>query len=99
MATIRQQQYLKIREMKKMNKKAIKDASKMADILTPKEVQKKYGWSYSTWRRRREECQISPYKDAIVIESQRRCHVKAKRFEEFQEWKSQKLYNEQFGLA
>ncbi|MCZ9726864.1 hypothetical protein [Lactobacillus gasseri] len=82
-----------------MNKKAIKDASKMADILTPKEVQKKYGWSYSTWRRRREECQISPYKDAIVIESQRRCHVKAKRFEEFQEWKSQKLYNEQFGLA
>lgn len=77
-------------------KGAIKDVSKMDDILTPKEVEKKYSWSYSTWRRRREEC---PYKDAIVMESQRRCHVKAKRFEEFLDWKSQQIYNEQFGLV
>lgn len=72
---------------------------KMNDILTPKEIQKKYGWSYSTWCRRREECKISPYKDAIVIESQRRCHVKAERFEEFLDWNSQNIYNKKFGLA
>ncbi|MFY1730779.1 hypothetical protein ACJ8MC_06045 [Lactobacillus paragasseri] len=80
-------------------KGAIKDVFKMDDILTPKEVEKKYSWSYSTWRRRREECLVSPYKDAIVMESQRRCHVKAKRFEEFLDWKSQQIYDEQFGLV
>ena len=71
----------------------------MDEILTPKEVQKKYGWSYKTWYRRREECLVSPYKDAIVMESQKRCHVKAKRFEEFLEWKSKQIYNEKFGLV
>lgn len=80
-------------------KGAIKDVSKMDDILTPKEVEKKYSWSYSTWRRRREECLVSPYKDAIVMESQQRCHVKAKRFEEFLDWKSEQIYNQLFGLV
>ncbi|WP_282806441.1 hypothetical protein [Lactobacillus isalae] len=69
------------------------------EILTPKEVQEKYDWSKRTWSRRRDECLVSPYKDAIVMETKRRSHVKAKRFEEFLEWKSQQIYNEQFGLV
>ncbi|UOC07184.1 hypothetical protein [Lactobacillus johnsonii] len=73
--------------------------SKTDEILTSKEVQKKYGWSYKTWYRRREECLVSPYKDAIVMENRKRCHVKAKRFEEFLEWKSKQIYNEKFGLV
>ncbi len=48
----------------------------MTKVLTPKEVQKKYHWKPTTWRRRREACLISPYKDAIVLESMRKCHVK-----------------------
>lgn len=70
----------------------------MDEILTSKEVQKKYGWSYSTWRRRREECLVSPYKDAIVLESMKKCHVKEERFEEFLDWKSRQVYNEMFGV-
>lgn len=52
-------------------------------VLTPKEVQEKYHWKPTTWRRRREACLVSPYKDAIVLESMRKCHVKEDRFEEF----------------
>lgn len=48
----------------------------MTKVLTPKEVQKKYHWKSTTWRRRREACLVSPYKDAIVLESMRKCHVK-----------------------
>ena len=70
----------------------------MAEILTPKEVQKKYGWSYMTWYRRREACLVSPYKDAIVLESMKKCHVKEERFEEFLDWKSRQVYNEMFGV-
>ena len=54
----------------------------MTRVLTPKEVQEKYHWKPTTWRRRREACLISPYKDAIVLESMRKCHVKEDRFEE-----------------
>lgn len=71
----------------------------MDEILTVEEIQKKYGWSYKTWYRRREECLVSPYKDAIVMETQKRCHVKAKRFEEYLEWKSKQIYNKKFGLV
>lgn len=58
-------------------------------VLTPKEVQEKYHWKPTTWRRRREACLVSPYKDAIVLESMRKCHVKEDRFEEFLDWQSQ----------
>lgn len=53
----------------------------MTKVLTPKEVQEKYHWKPTTWRRRREACLISPYKDAIVLESMRKCHVKEDRHE------------------
>ena len=67
-------------------------------VLTPKEVQEKYHWKPTTWRRRREACLVSPYKDAIVLESMRKCHVKEDRFEEFLDWQSQRVYNEMFGV-
>lgn len=41
----------------------------MEQILTPKQIQEKYSWSYMTWYRRRSDCLVSPFKDAIIIES------------------------------
>ena len=70
----------------------------MTKVLTPKEVQKTQHWKPTTWRRRREACLVSPYKDAIVLESMRKCHVKEDRFEEFLDWQSRQVYNEMFGV-
>ncbi|WP_279095549.1 MULTISPECIES: hypothetical protein [Lactobacillus] len=71
----------------------------MEQILTPKQIQEKYSWSYMTWYRRRSDCLVSPFKDAIIIESKRQCRIKAKRFAQFLDWWSEQQYKEQFGLS
>jgi hypothetical protein len=71
----------------------------MTEILTPKQVMDKYSWSYMTWYRRREECLLSDYKDAIILESQRSCRVKADRFQQFLDERSAKIYKERFGIS
>lgn len=67
-------------------------------LLTPKQVQEKYHWSYMTWYRRREDCLLSPYEKAIKFTSQKRCVVDEDKFDQFVNWRSQNLKKERFGL-
>lgn len=58
---------------------------------TPKEIQKDYCISDKSWSRWCQQCEASPYRDAIVRVSQRSTFVIESKWQEFLIWQSQKF--------
>lgn len=68
------------------------------DLVKPQEIMKSYHYSTSTFYRRRSECLVSPYEDAIVLDGGRRTLVDKEKFEEFLQWRSDQKKKEYFGI-
>lgn len=68
------------------------------DLVRPQEIMKAYHYSTTTFYRRRNECLVSPYEDAIILDGGRRTLVDKEKFEEFLQWRSDQKKKEYFGI-
>lgn len=67
-------------------------------LVRPQEIMNDYDYSSSTFYRRRNECLVSPFEDAIILDGGRRTLIDKDKFEEFLKWRSEQKKKEYFGI-
>lgn len=71
----------------------------MQELKTTKQMLEEYHISRQTFRRRRIECSLSPYKDAIIQDGPRKIYIDDKRWREFLKYRSNKYFKELYGIT
>ncbi|MCX8721252.1 MULTISPECIES: hypothetical protein [unclassified Lactobacillus] len=66
--------------------------------MSKKEIMKRYHYKNTTFYERRNECLLSEYSDAVILDGLRHTLIKADRWQEFIENRSEKKKRELMGL-
>lgn len=74
------------------------EAQIMTKPLTSKEMMEYWHYSKQTFRRRRRECEQTPYRDAILQDGPRKIYVNNDRWAEFIKYRTRKYYEKMYGL-